>query len=291
VQQNPVEAFRDVGVDLPEISDPVCANDVEILLFKIRCDRLPLSLQVLGRNIPFPHQEHKNIAQAEEVMTEDVLVESIVIIKVNPAMYAALLINDDMVSSYVPMLLSVGMKKTDGTDTFFEMIQEIGKLFVKIAVVIHLHIFHMGVQRFSFDKINDPDGIALFILGRESVHELPMVEDQVQNPGLFPRASKALEFNFPDVGSELLEEHELDNLEATVRKVDRPLYPKLLFTLKPESQFLGIVADKIRPPFKDKYVIIIHLEKIRGIRMHAEPPGDLRGRKPPGRHPVKGFLG
>lgn len=183
------------------------------------------------------------------------------------------------------------MKKTDSADTFFEMIQQMGELLVEIALMIHLHTVHMGVQRFSFDKINDPDGIPIFILRRRSMHEVAVIGDQVRDPGLFSGASKALEFDFPDVGHESLKEDELDDFQAAVRQIDGPLYPELLFIFEIESQFFGTMADKIGSPLKEKDIIIIYTEKIRGIRLNVKPSGDLIGRQPLGRHLAKRFVG
>ena len=159
--------------------------------------------QIVQDHIPFPDQVGKNISQAKKIIAVDILPLAIIVIKIDPAVVPRLPVDKDVIPPYVPMFFPVLVQKADSIDTFKESFQNTLESFEKIGLVVHIQGLHNHMKGLAPDPVQDPDEIPFFVLDPVPVHKILVAPHQIQDAGLFFRATETVEFNTPDSGSKL----------------------------------------------------------------------------------------
>jgi hypothetical protein len=113
-----------------------------------------------------------------------------------------------------------------------------------------------------------------------SLHEVLVPRNQAKDTSLLLRTAKTFKLDVPHMSHKLFVKDKLNDLQATVLKINGAFDPELDFIVESESLLLGIVANEVGLSFQDNHVVIFHTKKISGIRVNPEASGDLMRRKP-----------
>lgn len=129
-------------------------------------------VQDIGRPNVSPTEDiEEDIAEADQIEGEGPFGKIKIVIEINPAKVSILVIDENVVSSYIPMLETMAVEQDNSLHRSKEAAQEIFHMTCHIYVMITVDPADCRVQPGTPDDIQYPDQIAGIVKNRVPLHK------------------------------------------------------------------------------------------------------------------------
>ena len=135
MKQNAIQRFRDIWIYFFQVGQPVIKDNVAVLRLEHAEGRMLLLKKIRHEKIPLAGQVDQYIADAEKIIAVNVFTVAIVEIEIDPAVVAALPVDNDMITPDVPVFLTLAVKVADGLDAGLEAVKNSRKIIKKITLM------------------------------------------------------------------------------------------------------------------------------------------------------------
>ena len=196
-----IQAIRNIRIEFFNVEDPIRGNQGKVIGVKLFKDLRPefgIVQDIRGAKVFPAEDKEQDIAKTEKIEGKRPLREIKIIVEVDPAETAILVVDKDMITPDITMLESMGMEQRDPAHGLKKIHKHVFQVVLEILLMCRPQILQVFIHPLSLDNIKDTDKIAGFVQGGIPLHEERVSLDQLDNLGLLFRTPVTGHLQFAD---------------------------------------------------------------------------------------------